>query len=113
MYASDATPQIVHFKKQPYDVYIARPSKWGNPFSHKAWAVAEFKTSTKAESINRHRQWVLSNPELIAEIKAELKGKVLGCWCNNPFACHGLILWQIANDIRPQKETEPIQKTLF
>jgi len=23
---------VVHCKKSPYDVYIGRPSKWGNPF---------------------------------------------------------------------------------
>jgi hypothetical protein len=23
---------VVHCKREPYDVYIGRPSKWGNPF---------------------------------------------------------------------------------
>lgn len=105
-------PQIVHHKKHPYDVFIARPGKWGNPFSHKAWAKSEFKTKSKVESLNKHRQWVLSNPYFIREIKKELAGKILGCWCNNPLACHGYILWIIANDITP--ETPPaIQGSLF
>lgn len=26
--------KVVHCKKEPYDVYIGRPSKWGNPFTH-------------------------------------------------------------------------------
>ena len=26
--------KVVHCKKELYDVYIGRPSKWGNPFSH-------------------------------------------------------------------------------
>ena len=25
---------VVHCKKAPYEVYIGRPSKWGNPFTH-------------------------------------------------------------------------------
>lgn len=27
--------KVVHFKKEPFDIYIGRPSVWGNPFSHK------------------------------------------------------------------------------
>jgi hypothetical protein len=26
--------RVVHCKKEPYDVYIGRPSKYGNPFTH-------------------------------------------------------------------------------
>ena len=105
-------PQLVHHKKHPHDVYIGRPGRWGNSFSHKPWAKSEFKTASKAESLNKHRQWVLNNPELIKEIKQELAGKVLGCWCDNPLACHGLILWQIANDII-QEEPTASQGSLF
>ena len=25
--------RVVHFKKSKYDIYIGRPSKWGNPFT--------------------------------------------------------------------------------
>ncbi len=28
-------PKVVHCKIEDYDVYIGRPSKFGNPFSHK------------------------------------------------------------------------------
>jgi hypothetical protein len=71
-------PSIVHWKKHPYDVLIARPSFWGNPFSSKPHAKAQFRTQSKAETLWRHREWVLSQPELIQKIKQELKGKVLG-----------------------------------
>jgi len=103
---------LVHHKKKPFDVFIARPSKWGNPFSHKAWATSEFKTQTKAESLYKHRQWVLNNPQFIKEIKKELTDKILGCWCENPLACHGLVLWEVANGIQP-KEPPNIQRGLF
>jgi hypothetical protein len=26
--------RVVHCKKEKYNVYIGRPSKWGNPFTH-------------------------------------------------------------------------------
>ena len=35
--------RVVHCKKEPYDVYIGRPSKWGNPYSHKDNTKAQFK----------------------------------------------------------------------
>lgn len=107
------TPTIVHFKKAPYDVYIARPSKWGNPFSRKP-SIARFKVATTAEALRLHREWVISQPDLINEIKRELRGKILGCWCDNPYSCHGFILWQIANDVELAKEQpKSDQPTLF
>jgi len=106
-------PQIVHWKQQPYDVYIGRPSRWGNPFSSKA-SIAEHRVVNKAEALYKHREWVLNNPSLIASIKQELQGKTLGCWCSSPYACHGLVLWEIANDITPTTGPTPsIQPTLF
>jgi hypothetical protein len=96
-------PTIVHFKKAPYDVYIARPSKWGNPYSRKP-SIAKFKVATTAEAIRLHREWILSRPKFIEEIKKELRGKILGCWCDNPYNCHGFILWQIANEIVIDKD---------
>ncbi|MCH7759684.1 DUF4326 domain-containing protein [Patescibacteria group bacterium] len=117
---SQIKPQVVHHKKHPHDVFIGRPKFgkysddqcWGNPFSHKSWATAKFKTSCKAESLIKHRQWVLGNPSLLRKIKRELAGKILGCWCDNPLACHGLVLWEVANDITPETPTA-IQHTLF
>jgi len=71
-------PQIVHFKKFPYDIYIGRPSIWGNCFSSKVDTIAKFRTATKAESLTKHREWVFSQPDFILKIKKELRGKVLG-----------------------------------
>jgi len=91
---------------------LGRPSKWGNPFSHKPWSKAQFRTSCKAESLVKHREWILKSPEFIQAIKTELRGKILGCWCDNPYACHGYILWIVANDIT-ELETSIQQPTLF
>jgi len=83
---------VVHWKKEPYDVYIGRPSKWGNPFK-----VGEHGMS-RDDVIVAYRNWI--NGDLNAELKAaaqkELRGKILGCWCA-PKTCHGDVLLEIAN----------------
>lgn len=71
-------------------VYIGRPSKWGNPFSIG-------KDGTREDVISKHKKYFLSNPELIAAAKIELKGKDLVCFCS-PKACHGDLLLKIANE---------------
>lgn len=80
---------VVHCNRAKYDVYIGRPSVWGNPFYIGA-------DGTRAEVIEKFRQKVLADPAMVARIKSELRGKVLGCWCA-PGACHGDVLAQIAN----------------
>jgi len=89
-------PKVVHCKKEPYDVYIGRPSKWGNIFSHLEINRARFTVATRKEAVEQYEKWIMTQPELIEKIKEELKGKVLGCWCK-PKACHGDILLKIAN----------------
>lgn len=75
--------RVVHCRKSRYDVYIGRPSKWGNPFTIG-------KDGTRKEVIAKYRKWILSQPDLLRDL-IELKGKVLGCWCS-PLACHGDVL---------------------
>lgn len=71
-------------------VYIGRPSKFGNPFSHRDDTLAEHKVATRAEAIRQYEAYLLSSPELLSQLH-ELKGKTLTCWCK-PKACHGDIL---------------------
>jgi hypothetical protein len=78
--------RVVHCKKEPYDVYIGRPSKWGNPFSIGP-------DGTRKEVIEKYRQFILEHPQLIEDID-ELDGKVLGCWCS-PRKCHGDVIVEI------------------
>lgn len=87
---------VVHCKRAPYDVYIGRPSEWGNPFSHLAQSAARFRVSSREEAIAAYKEWLLAQPELVARVRRELKNKVLGCWCK-PLPCHGDILARIAN----------------
>jgi uncharacterized protein DUF4326 len=78
---------VVHCKRERFDVYIGRPSKWGNPF------VLDGRSS-REEVIAKYRAWLLCQPELVAALP-ELKGKVLGCWCA-PKSCHGDVLAELA-----------------
>lgn len=79
--------QVVHCKKASYDVYIGRPSPWGNPF-------AIGPAGTRAQVIAKYRAWIVTQPHLMRRLP-ELKGKVLGCWCA-PEACHGDVLVELA-----------------
>ena len=88
--------KVVHCKKNSYDVYIGRPSKWGNPFSHKDGTIAKFKVTTRAEAITKYRDWILTSEEAacLRESFNELENKILGCWCY-PKKCHGNVLVDI------------------
>ncbi len=88
---------VVHCKREPFDVYIGRPSIWGNPFSHKAGTKAQFLVSSREEAIAKYEQWLLGRPGMVALAKEVLRGQVLGCWCK-PNACHGDVLARIANE---------------
>lgn len=86
--------KVVHCKKSPYDVYIGRPSIFGNPFSHKEGTLAEFVCPTREAAIAAYESWfykrIKEDPSFKAEV-LKLKGKVLGCWCS-PLPCHGDII---------------------
>ncbi len=81
--------KVVHNKKEKYDVYIGRPSKWGNPFEIG-------KDGTREEVIEKYEKWIFTQPKLIESLH-ELRGKTLGCWCA-PNKCHGDILMELANN---------------
>jgi hypothetical protein len=78
---------VVHCKKQQYDVYIGRPSKWGNPFVIGA-------DGDRFTVIQKYREWLAGKPDLQADVE-ELQGKRLGCFCA-PLPCHGDVLAELA-----------------
>lgn len=90
---------VVHCKQAEYDVYIGRPSEWGNPWTHKAGTRARFIVPTREEAIERYREnlwWqVRTLGQPFVEKLAALHGKRLGCWCH-PLPCHGDVLVKAA-----------------
>jgi hypothetical protein len=81
--------RVVHCKRERYEVYIGRPSKWGNPFQIG-------RDGTRARVIARYREYLMGRPDLLAAIVPELRGKTLACWCA-PLACHGDVLAELAD----------------
>lgn len=79
---------VVHCKRQPYDVYIGRPSKWGNPFEIG-------RDGTRADVIAKYEMHILARLDLL-EALPDLRGKRLGCWCT-PKPCHGGVLARLAD----------------
>ena len=90
--------QVVNKRVEAYDVYIGRPTQWGNPYSHLPNTRAKFRVATREEAIEAYRKWIMlpENIELRALAKKQLKGKRLGCWCK-PLACHGDVLKEICD----------------
>jgi len=86
--------RVVHCKKDKYDVYVGRPSKWGNPF-------IIGRDGDRAAVVQRYEAYILNNQELYDSI-SDLKGKVLACWCA-PEACHADVLARMA-DWREEEE---------
>ncbi len=82
--------KVVHCKKNPYDVYIGRPSKWGNPFEIGV-------DGTREEVIVKYREYLLSNKNLMDSL-SELRGKTLGCWCK-PQPCHGDVIVDVCRGL--------------
>jgi len=79
---------VVNLTKEEYDIYIGRPSKWGNPF-------VVGRDGTREQCVAKYREWVVNQPHLMAEIP-KLRGKRLGCYCV-PKKCHGDILAALAD----------------
>lgn len=84
------TAEVVHCKRAEYDVYIGRPSPWGNPFTIG-------RDGTREEVIAKYREWLMQHERKWLRSSLHLlRGKRLGCWCA-PLACHGDVLLELAN----------------
>lgn len=81
-------PTVTHIR-DGYDVYIGRPSKWGNPF-------VIGRDGSRAEVIALYRDWIKTQPRLLAALD-NLRGKRLGCYCA-PNRCHGDVLADLVQE---------------
>jgi hypothetical protein len=81
-------------------VYVGRPSKWGNPFRiHylcKSPSGALVNSMDAAEAVRHYKQLIV--PELfLANLRMELGGRNLACWCAIGQPCHADVLLDLAN----------------
>lgn len=86
--------RVVNRRFEKFDVYIGRPTKWGNPF-------IMGQDGDRDEVIKKYEQWIWTQPNLLKDIR-ELIGKRLGCYCA-PKACHGDVLVKLANEFERTK----------
>ena len=81
--------KVVNLYKEKFDVFIGRPSKWGNPFTIKKFG--------REKAISKYKEYLLRRKDLLADLK-ELKGKTLGCYCK-PKDCHGDVIIEVMKEL--------------
>lgn len=85
-----------HHKNAPKGAsYVGRPSKYGNPYG-----IGDV-FGDRENILKLYANWLQAEIEhgnlTIEEIKKDLKGKDLVCWCA-PKPCHADILLKLANE---------------
>jgi len=82
--------------EHPDAVIVARPSKWGNP-----WRVTKERSRGRAGELFRTtlELRMTMQPELFLELRADLEGRDLACWCPVDQPCHADVLLELANPI--------------
>jgi hypothetical protein len=82
--------KVVHCKKVPYNIYIGRPTVYGNPF-------VIGKDGNREEVIRKFEEYARNN-----FISLLHKDAILGCWCA-PEMCHGDVIIKLWKEINEQK----------
>jgi hypothetical protein len=88
---------------------VTRPGKWGNPFSidEVAAAYGLDRAGAQARAVAMAGDWLRGKldrmlspgpPPSREEIRAELGGYNLACWCKPGTPCHADVLIELAND---------------
>jgi hypothetical protein len=95
-------------------VVVARPTKWGNPYRWQEYRSVAYDSDGEAFTVSaasRRRFAVTDFQAAVAyqiggflpgypsreEIRHELAGKDLACWCGPDEPCHADVLLEIAN----------------
>jgi Domain of unknown function (DUF4326) len=86
--------------RQPINaIYVGRPTKWGNPYK------VGVGHHTAEEAVNLYRRDLIAGslPLTIDDVRRELKGKELICWCKPGAPCHADVLLEVANGGREER----------
>lgn len=86
---------VIHKSKMTADdVYIGRPSKYGNPFH-----INNETGATRERVIEQYRAWFMHPAQVALRNDAlrELNGKRLACFCH-PLPCHGDVIADYVNE---------------
>jgi hypothetical protein len=83
------------WKMPPNTIYVGRPAKWGNPYTVE-------NSGSRARAVELYQDWLTEQieiaPENLEEIRRELGGKNLACWCPLDQPCHVDALLRLANE---------------
>jgi hypothetical protein len=89
-------------------VYVGRPSKWGNPYRVGVpWPPGDppecQHPATHGDVVAAYEDYVAGRmvdkpPFTLDDIRAELGGRDLICWCRLNQACHAETLLRLANE---------------
>lgn len=82
-------------------VSCTRGGKWGNPHPVGKFCLVCGESHTRAESIAAFRRDLHDPAKPLGygpdDVRSELRGKDLACWCKLDCACHADVLLEIAN----------------
>jgi hypothetical protein len=75
---------------------VSRPSKWGNPFSIGKPETPESRAASVEHFARELRSPSSILPFTVDDIRRELTGKNLACWCPLDEPCHADVLLELA-----------------
>jgi len=77
-------------------VNVARPTKWGNPYTlamSRKWHPKESEAQHRKRVVMAFRASLMG---IDKHVRSELRGNNLGCWCKLGEPCHADVLLEIA-----------------
>lgn len=81
----------VHCKREAFDIYIGRGSRWGNPYVFKPSKYTDTtQVASRNAAVDAHMEDLRKLPhDKLVDLLLPLVGKTLGCWCGENERCHG------------------------
>lgn len=84
---------VVNRRKEEFDIYIGRGSRWGNPYKigpdgDRQEVIRKYEYDFRA---------AIRRGEIVRKDLEALRGKRLGCYCK-PYDCHGDVIARAVNN---------------
>jgi len=93
----DERGRVVHCRRQAFEVYIGRPSEFGNPYR----MVLDGNRETVIKLFELYALGRMESDSPWREKVKALYGKTLGCYCA-PKPCHGDVLLRLAANLKSE-----------
>jgi hypothetical protein len=90
--------RVAGWRKPQGAVVVARPTRWGNPY-------VIGPARSRADAVALFEQAIRSSDSALGftaeDVRRELVGRDLACWCPLDEPCHADVLLRLANDTTP------------